>query len=303
MTDEGPQEPPRGRRARGSVDPGPEYPGDLPRRPYPPPQYPETVPGQRRPGGAPGDTGTAAQDYPAPPGTPGQAPQETPGRRPLRLARRARRDSPWSGTGHRPRRRAGAVTRRPPRADRMSPGGGPADGTPPAAASRPRAAGSRTCPGPGGEGGKSQAAGGTMRAARPGAGWMTARRIMPSRAPASGRGRRAAAPREEPGGPRDFYADRGPRSGPRPGPTRGPSVAGGTALTLPGAKPGGRRPAGLRKAGGGDDRPCGTERVPRPHRFPGPGTGRRRRAGRSLRGPWPGAWTVRQARPRGRSRT
>ena len=70
MTDESPQQPPRGRRARGSVDPGPEYPGDLPRRAYPPSQYPEKVPGQRwRP--VPGDP-QAAQGYPAPPGTRGR---------------------------------------------------------------------------------------------------------------------------------------------------------------------------------------------------------------------------------------
>ena len=70
MTDEGPQQPPRGRRARGSVDPGSDYPGDLPRRAYPPPQYPESVPGQRS-RAAPGDP-QAAQDYPAPPGTRGR---------------------------------------------------------------------------------------------------------------------------------------------------------------------------------------------------------------------------------------
>ncbi len=70
MTDQGPQEPPRGRRARGSVDPGPEYPGDRPRRAYPPSQYPEIVPGQRR-RAAPGDS-QAAQDYPGPPGNRGR---------------------------------------------------------------------------------------------------------------------------------------------------------------------------------------------------------------------------------------
>src|SRR5450755_1714433 len=75
MTDEGPQEPPRGRRARSSVDPGPEYPGDLPRRPYPPPQYPEIVPGQRR-RAAPGDA-QAAQDYPAPPSSRGRLAEDT----------------------------------------------------------------------------------------------------------------------------------------------------------------------------------------------------------------------------------
>ena len=70
MTDEGPQKPPRGRRARGSADPGPDYAGDLPRRTYPSPQYPEIVPGQRRRAG-PGDS-QAAQDYPAPPGNRGR---------------------------------------------------------------------------------------------------------------------------------------------------------------------------------------------------------------------------------------
>ncbi len=66
MTDEGPQGPPRGRRARGSADPEPGYPGDLPRRAYPSPQYPEAAPGRRR-RAAPGDR-QAAPGYPAPPG-------------------------------------------------------------------------------------------------------------------------------------------------------------------------------------------------------------------------------------------
>ena len=70
MTDESPQQPPRGRRARGSVDPGPEYPGDLSGRAYPQSQYPEKVPGQRR-RAVPGDP-QAAQDYPAPPGSRGR---------------------------------------------------------------------------------------------------------------------------------------------------------------------------------------------------------------------------------------
>ena len=41
MSDQGPQEPPRGRRARGSVDPGAAHPGEQARGGYPPPQYPE----------------------------------------------------------------------------------------------------------------------------------------------------------------------------------------------------------------------------------------------------------------------
>src|ERR1700734_854098 len=70
MSDEGPQEPPRGRRARGSVDPGPDYPADQPRRDYPPPHYPEMVPGQRRRVAPDGSRGS--QDYPAPPGNRGR---------------------------------------------------------------------------------------------------------------------------------------------------------------------------------------------------------------------------------------
>ena len=66
MTHQGPQQPRRGRRARGSVHPGPEYPGDLPRRAYPPSQYPETVPGQRR---------RAAPGFAGRPGLPGPARQ------------------------------------------------------------------------------------------------------------------------------------------------------------------------------------------------------------------------------------
>ena len=75
MTDEGPQRPPRGRRARGSADPGPDYPGDLPRSAYPPPQYPEVVPGQRRratPGirRRPGTTRPRLEPSPPPPSGP-----------------------------------------------------------------------------------------------------------------------------------------------------------------------------------------------------------------------------------------
>ena len=47
MSDQGPQYPPRGRRARGSVDPGSAAPRDQLARGYPPSRYPEMVPGQR----------------------------------------------------------------------------------------------------------------------------------------------------------------------------------------------------------------------------------------------------------------
>jgi hypothetical protein len=68
MSDQGPQQPSRGRRGRGSVDPGPAYPDDQPRREYPP-QYPDLVPGQRSQAAPEGSRGF--REYPAPPGTGG----------------------------------------------------------------------------------------------------------------------------------------------------------------------------------------------------------------------------------------
>ena len=177
MTDEGPQRPPRGRRARGSADPGPDYPGDLPRSAYPPPQYPEVGPGQRR-RATPGDP-QAARDYPAPPGeaargydrtgAPGShtrwssRPGETagdygragapghgtrgyrappPAKCPVTPGPPHRAEQSLVREGKRTPARAGGVSRRPPRAGRTIPGGMRADAMRVADASRaPRGAG------------------------------------------------------------------------------------------------------------------------------------------------------------------
>ena len=246
MTDQSPQEPPRGRRARGSADPGPEYPGDLPRPPYPPPQYPGTVPGGRR-RQAPGDS-WAVQDYPAPPGRPGRlAGDAASGAGGTALPAEA-------AVGYGPRTPAGESssgygwTAAPP--------GGPHDprrdaGGRDAGRGRERGPG-RADPGRARvpvRGGKRQAAGQAMRAGRPGAGRTAAGSIMCSQHLAAG----------GTGGPRPLARSPAGRVALRPTPvpgvagglrrTRGPIVAGSTAVTLPDAGlPAGRRPGGSRKA-------------------------------------------------------
>ena len=96
MSDQGPQDPPRGRRARGSVDPGPAYAGEQARGGYPPPQYPEMVPGQR--GHPAPESSRAFREYPAPPGSQGR-PAGDPGRDSGGPAPAAR---PAPGHGRRP---------------------------------------------------------------------------------------------------------------------------------------------------------------------------------------------------------
>ena len=238
MTDQGPQEPRRGRRARGSVDPGPEYPGHRPRRAYPPSQYPETVPGQRR-RAAPGDS-QAAQDYPGPPGNRGRLAGDA-------SSGHGRAAPPGeSAVGYGPRTPAGSSSPGYGRPGQTAGGYGraraPGNGTRGYAHPPPQAKDPVT-PGP------------PRRATAPGQGRGTARRgpgsypAAPPRGPHDPgrdvggrdesrtraglrRGRPAAAPREEPGGLRDFYADRGPRSGARPAPDQAPDRRQNAAVTL-----------------------------------------------------------------------
>ena len=211
MTDEGPQKPPRGRRARGSADPGPDYPGDLPRRAYPPPQYPEVGPGQRR-RATPGDP-QAARDYPAPPGEAARgydrtgAPGEPAPRRSSRPGETAgdygRAGAPGNGTRGYVRPAApGEVSGYP----RPAAPGGAVSGQ-----------GGRTDPG---EGRRSYPAAPPRGPYDPGrdAGGRDAGR---GREPGPARGR-AAAPREDPGAPRDSYPGRDSRSGARPAPDQAP---------------------------------------------------------------------------------
>ena len=195
MTDEGPQEPPRGRRARGSVDPGPGYPGDLPRRAYPPPQYPGEMPGQRG-RAVPGDS-QAAPGYPAPPGGRGRLADAAPG-----LGRAAAPGE--SAVGYGPRTPAASYGRA------GAPGQGARGYTRPAApgdvSGYPRRPGpGETVPGQGrgtdrGEGRRSYPAAPPRGPYGPGrdAGGREPGR---GREPGPQRGRRAAAPHEEAGGP------------------------------------------------------------------------------------------------------
>jgi hypothetical protein len=213
MTDEGPQQPPRGRRARGSVDPGPGYPGDLPRYPYPSSQYPEIVPGQRRRAAA-GDS-QAAEDYPGPPGSRGRLAGDASGGN-------GRAAPPGASTPGRPGETAGGYGR----------AGVPGDG-----------------PGYAGPAAPGGIAPGQEQDTDPGAGSRSYPAAPPRGPYEPRRGRRAAARREEPGGTGDFYADRGPRSDERPAPGQAPEGGRQGRGDSPGREAAGTKAPGQATAG------------------------------------------------------
>ena len=247
MTDESPQEPPRGRRARGSVDPGPDYPGDLPRRAYPQPQYPDMVPGPRR-------QGTPAGGYPAPPGGRGRLAEDS-ARGQVAPPPPAPPGAAGPGRGAQANRAQGYGPRTPPGEsspgyDRAGASGGygrtavpgrrraadPDEGRRSYPAAPPREAG-RGPRNPGPDQGRGRGPGrGPDEAGRE-----TGRRRhgddsrpdYPGPLPKAGRGRRAGSG-EEAGRPGDFYADRGSR----PGRVVEGRVVGGTAAPVRGEYPG-----------------------------------------------------------------
>jgi hypothetical protein len=235
MTDESPQQPPRGRRARGSVDPGPEYPGDLPGRAYPPSQYPDPVPGQRR-RPVPGDP-QAARGYPAPPGTRGRlAGDAAPGQ--------GRAGPPGeSAVGYGPRTPAGESSgygwAAPADSGRARPPGEAARSYDPTGAPREPASHRSGRPGEtaGGYGPAGAPGGGTRGYARPPAPGGTPGYAGPAApgegVPGQGRGTgpgegRRSYPAAPPRGPYDLRPDAGGRDagrGHEPGPARGRRAA------------------------------------------------------------------------------
>jgi hypothetical protein len=166
--------------------------------------------------------------------------------------RRARQ--PLAGDGERARARAGVAIRQPPRADRTIPGGiQVAEAIRVVDANRATGGTIRDTGAAQGADGKRLTAGETMRAGRPGAGPRTAGQIMCSQRPAPGEA--AAPPHLVRSQAAHVTFTPTAATGLAPvvtglRPARSPIVAGGGAVTLPGAKPSaGRRPAGRRPAG------------------------------------------------------
>ena len=222
MSDQGPQHPPRGRRARGSVDPGSAARGDQPGHGYPPPQYPEMVPGQRTQ--ATPESSRGFREYPAPPGS-GGTPSGDSARGTGWSAPPA---GPASGNGPRPSPGESSPGYGPPGFTRdPSPGYGrpgptgessPGNSWPGVSGEAPRGDGRSGSPGNG--------AWGYGRAAAPSAATGYARPVPPGEAPGVGWPAEADEPARGPPGGRPPHQEMRPVHGVLPSRVGRPSTTG-----------------------------------------------------------------------------